>query len=278
MRGRPLSRRLHPAARHRLLTKRETWLREIDPAHLFHRLFDLIPSVTFFAKNRAGEMMFASRSVRERCHIRNEADIIGLNDFDLASAEMARSYLADDQKILEDGQPILNRIEVGLDESGVPDLFVVNKLPIRSRNGAIIGIMGFSHSNRGHGKLLSQDGVTKALDYVREHYRDPFRITELARLVGMSVRQLQRKFKVTFGISPHVFVLKTRLLAACRALRETDLNAGEIAAICGFSDQSSFTKHFHEQIGLTPRNYRFQVRGNLGINAGLSRKKRRQHQ
>jgi AraC-like DNA-binding protein len=260
---RPLPKRLQKTSRQGRLSRRQAWLHEVDSGHLFHRLFDLIPGVSFFAKNRAGELMFASRTVREKYHIRDEADIIGLTDFDLSSPDMARAYVADDRKILESGEPILNRIELGFDESGVPDWFVVNKLPIRSRDGAIIGVMGLSHSYKGREGLLPHHDIAKAVDYVRDHYQDPFRITELARLVGLSVRQLQRKFKLAFGTSPHEFVLKTRLLAACRALRETDLNAGEIAANCGFNDQSSFTKHFREHVGLTPRRYRFQVRSTL---------------
>jgi hypothetical protein len=50
-------RQVAPKLRKQLLAKRDAWLGEIDPAHLFHRLFDVIPGVHFFAKNRKGELM-----------------------------------------------------------------------------------------------------------------------------------------------------------------------------------------------------------------------------
>ena len=261
--ARPLPRRLQKSSRASRLKQREAWLREVDSAHLFHRLFDLIPGVSFFAKNRRGQLMFTSRNIREKYHIRDDADMIGLTDFDLSAADMARSFVADDQKIFRTGVPILNRIELGFDDTGLPDWFVVNKLPIRSRSGEIVGVMGFSHSYQDRENLTPHSELAKAVDYVRGHYQEPFRITELARSSGLSVRQLQRKFKSAFGSSPHEFVLKTRLLAACRDLRETERNAGEIAVLCGFNDQSSFTKHFREHIGLTPRRYRVQFRRSL---------------
>jgi transcriptional regulator GlxA family with amidase domain len=123
--------------------------------------------------------------------------------------------------------------------------------------------MGFYQSYQGREKTHALDDVAKAVNYVRLHYEEPLNITELARLSGLSVRQLQRKFKEAFATGPHEFLTKTRLLAACRLLRETDLSAGEIAGKCGFSDQSSFTKHFRAHIGQTPRGYRHYVRASL---------------
>jgi AraC-like DNA-binding protein len=245
------------------LKDREEWLRRIDPAFLFHRLFDLIPGLSFFAKNRAGEMMFASRNILDRYHLGNEIDIVGLTDFDLSPPDMARAHVMDDEQVYASGQPILNRIELGFDDAGVPDWFVVNKLPVRGYDGTIIGVMGFYQSYQGREKMHPHYDVAKAVEYVRQHFEDPINIGELARLAGLSVRQLQRKFKSAFATGPHEFLTRTRLLAACRLLRDTDLSAGEIASKCGFSDQSSFTKHFRGHIGETPRRYRHAMRAKL---------------
>lgn len=251
-----------PSAR---LQAREDWLRQIDSAFLFHRLFDLIPGFSFFAKNRSGEMMFASRNILDRYHFREESDIVGLTDFDLSPPDMARAHVDDDEQLYASGQPILNRIELGFDDAGVPDWFVVNKLPVRSTDGAIIGVMGFFQSYHGREKMHPHYDVAKAVDYVRQHYEEPLSVSELARLTGLSVRQLQRKFKLAFATGPHEFVTRIRLLAACRLLRDTDLSAGEIASKCGFSDQSSFTKHFRGHIGETPRRYRYAMRAKLSM-------------
>jgi AraC-like DNA-binding protein len=249
--------RAHPVPRATRLARRDAWLREIDPDHLFHRLFDAIPGVYFFAKNRRGELMFLSRGNREIRHIKDDASVIGLTDFDLNPADVARSYVRDDAQILATGQPLLNHVELWFDQLGMPDWFVVNKMPIRSRRGELIGVMGISQNYDGRAKMLQPfHGIAKAVSHLREHHREDVTIAGLARLCGLSPRQLQRKFKATFGVGPQQFLIKTRLLAACRALRETRRGISEIAYECGFADQSAFARHFRHHLGMTPTRFR----------------------
>ncbi|MDD4868954.1 MAG: helix-turn-helix domain-containing protein [Kiritimatiellae bacterium] len=254
--GRPLA-RLSPARRKALLAKREAWLREIDPTHLFHRLFDVIPGVYFFAKNKQGEMMFFSQGILDLYHITDEAAVIGMTDFDLNPVDMAQSYVQDDARIYATGKPLLNRVELWFDRFGMPDWSVVNKMLIRSRTGKVIGIMGCSQSYEERAKLLQPfQGISKAVNHFRQNYHEDISIRELARLSGLSPRQLERKFRATFGVSPQQFLIKTRLLAACRALRETIKSLAEIAFDSGFGDQSAFTRHFRRHIGMTPGQFR----------------------
>lgn len=257
---RPVPRQLPKTQRQTRLSKRESWLRKIDTAHLLHHFFNLFPSLLFFAKNKEGELMLMSPNLRQLCHIQHDADVVGLTDFDLSPTRMAESFVADDKLIHSTGVALTNRVELSFDETGMPNWSVVNKFPVRSRKGEIIGVMGFSQSYKLRENLLPLHGIAKAVDYVRAHYQEPIGTSDLARCAGMSLRQLERKFNATFGIGPHKFIVKTRLLAACRALRDTELNAGEIAVACGFSDQSAFTLHFRENLGLTPRRYRVQIR------------------
>jgi AraC-like DNA-binding protein len=256
---------LTAAQRKERLARRDAWVAQIDPAYLFYPLFDLLSGVSFFAKNRRGELMFMSRSNRDVYNITDPAQVVGLTDFDLNPVDMARSYVVDDEQIFKTGQPLLNRVEVWFDERGIPDWFIVNKLPIRARDGAIVGIMGFSQSYAGRANLLEPfDGLAKAVHHIKQRHAEAFSIGELARIAGISPRQLQRKFKHVFGVGPHDFLIKTRLLAACRAIRETEQSLGEIAFASGFCDQSAFTRYFREHIGLTPRHYRLQIHGQSG--------------
>jgi AraC-like DNA-binding protein len=203
-------------------------------------------------------LMVMSRANREVYNIPDAAHVIGLTDFDLVPSEMAKAYVADDQMIFRTGEPLLNRVELWFDQRGVPAWFVVNKVPMRSRNGTVIGIMGFSQSYQRRAKSL-EPWVTKAVNHINEHYEKALSIAELARLAGLSPRQLQRKFKQAFGVGPHDFLIKTRLLAACRAIRETDRSLAEIGLASGFCDQSAFTRYFREHMGLTPRRYRLET-------------------
>jgi AraC-like DNA-binding protein len=252
------ARKLTPAQREALLARRNQWLGQIEPSCLFYPLFDLLPGVYFFAKNRQGELMLSAARSLKLYHIRNETELVGLTDFDLNPAPMAKTYVQDDARIYATGQPLLHRVELWFDEMGMPDWFLVNKLPLRGRDGTIIGIMGFSQSYEGRAKLLPPLGdVAKAVDVIRREYQNDIALAELARHVGISPRHLRRRFRAVFGIGPREFLIKTRVLAACKALEASgDRSLAEIGLACGFCDQSAFAHHFHAHVGLTPSRFR----------------------
>jgi AraC-like DNA-binding protein len=237
----PTSRARRPAARSteevaRYLKMRDAWLREIAPTSLFHALFDALPGLHFFAKNRQGELMFLSRSNRERYGLRDDAQVVGLTDFDLNPPGMAQCYVRDDERIYATGAPILNRVELWFDAQGIPAWYAVTKLPIRSRSGKIIGVMGVSQDYEGRARLVAPwREIEVAVRHVQDHFRDPVHVDDLARLTALSTRQLERKFRAAFGIAPKEFLIKTRVLAACRALRKSDAALSDVAIDCGFS-------------------------------------------
>ena len=49
----------------RLARERSAWLRQLAPESLFHRIFDYLPDLTFFAKDARGRLMVASRRIFE---------------------------------------------------------------------------------------------------------------------------------------------------------------------------------------------------------------------
>jgi len=248
---------LTPERKRNVLKKRDAWLRAIDASHFFHKLFDLLPGLHFFAKNLDGETMCSSRGILDLYGFRDESEIVGLTDFDLAPAQMAKAYVECDARICRTGHPLLNGVELWFDQARMPDWHVVNKLPIRDRRGKIIGIMGFLQSYEARSKLLSPfGGIAKAVEYIRGNFSRKISINDLAKRAGLSPRQIERRFKAAFGIGPHEFLVRTRILAACRALRESDSSLTEIALACGFCDESALVRVFHKQIGLTPGSFR----------------------
>ena len=214
---------LPPQRRGLALEKRDRWSRSIDPSYLFHKLFDFLPGLHFFAKNSDGECMFASRGILDLYGFTEETEIVGLTDFDLAPKQMAKSYVGDDAKILQTGQPLLNRVELWFDQARVPDWYVVNKLPIRDHRGMIIGIMGVLQSYEARGKLLRPfGGISKAVDHIQSHFGEKINIEDLAQRACLSPRQVERRFNTAFGIGPHEFLVRTRIsLLTGRSARRT---------------------------------------------------------
>ena len=252
---------LSKAERKARLAKRDAWIRRIATPDLFFPLMDLIPGVFFFAKDGDGRLMLMNRRMSEVYHVDDPAKLVGLSDFAMNPLDMAKSFVADDRAVIKTGKPLLNRLELWFDEMGLPAWVFVSKLPLRNEDGEIIGLMGITQSYRARvGTFGPSHPVTRAVEYMAGNYGRPIPLLELAKIACVSPRQLQRVFKAVFGEGPHEFLLKTRLAAACALIRETERAIGEIADTCGFSDQSSFNRHFKGHFGFTPRFYRLDIR------------------
>lgn len=76
-------------------------------------------------------------------------------------------------------------------------------------------------------------------------------LAELAAEVGRSRFQVLRQFQARYGQSPHAWLMGVRLHRA-RQLMHQDQPLAEVAAACGFSDQSHMTRSFRGCLGYTP--------------------------
>jgi AraC-like DNA-binding protein len=229
----------------------------LEPTLLFHRLFDHIPGAHFFAKSREGHLMFASKGLLQRYQMPDDSEFIGRTDFDLNPEAMARAYVEDDRRIVAGKTAKIERIELWWDRQGMPDWFLVTKLPLYDRRRRIQGVVGvLRRPDEAERRLPVFQTVAHAVETIRRDFSKPLRIEDVARSCGQSLRQLQRRFRSAFGITPQEFLMRTRVLAAARLLETTGLTSGEIAAQCGFADQSSFTQHFRKRIGASPGGHR----------------------
>jgi len=244
-----------------MLTVREAFLSQIGFATPFYRLFDHMPDVSFFAKDRHFHLMCASRQFVERFGYRDESELIGKDDFELFPARLAENFRRDDEEVMRTGEPKLNIVELFFNEQGVPDWFITNKLPLRDHDGHVIGVMGTVHSYAARRGALHPDiQLDRAISHIREHFRSGVSVKELAHAIQVSPRQLHRKFMDAFGTSPQTFIIKLRIQSTCEALQRKDADIQEVAAAHGFCSQSSFTELFKKYVGLTPLMYQKRFR------------------
>lgn len=222
----------------------------------FRLLFDSLPEVHFFAKDRDSRFVAASAEVVRRLGARCEEDLLGRKDFDFLPPQLSASIEADDARVMATGEPLLNRLETWFDGSRVLDWFLTTKFPIHDDSGGVIGVMGFVRPYEGHeGRRQSWSGGTgfsRAVDHIRHHIGQAMTVQDLAFKAGLSQRQLHRKFVEAFGMAPQEFILRTRVQAASELLAAGKKSVAEIATECGFSDQSALTRHFRRYMGCTP--------------------------
>lgn len=240
---------------------RTRFLKAVADDSPFYLLLDHMPGVSFFAKDAQFRIVCANRHFYERFGCGSEAEMVGKDDFQLFPQRLAENFRRADEEIFRTGRPRLNIVELFFNQQGIPDWFITNKLPVKGRNGKIIGVMGTTQSYEGKKQVLQPYlQIDKAVVYIREHFRQRISVEELAALVYLSPRQLHRKFVETFGSSPQTFIMKLRVQAACEALQREGAQISEVARELGFCDQSSFTQHFHKHVGLTPLKYLRQFR------------------
>lgn len=241
--------------------RRLAFLENVRTDRHFFVLFNQMDEVLFFAKDREGRLWAGNQALLERYHLREESELWGKTDFELLPPSMAQKFREDDLRILASGEPMLDILEIYPDADGIPAWFLTNKLPICTPSNEVIGVMGTIHPYMAYRGLQPRlRDIAEALTYMREHFAEEIAIPDLAKMSGLSLRQFERKFKALMRMTPQQFLMRSRVHAACEALRETMRSIGDVALECGFYDQSSFTRHFGRHIGMTPLQYRKKYR------------------
>ncbi|QQN50377.1 helix-turn-helix domain-containing protein [Stutzerimonas balearica] len=92
--------------------------------------------------------------------------------------------------------------------------------------------------------------------HIRQHLSRRITVAELAQVACLSPSHFHVQFKDSVGLTPHQYLLKSRLDRAAHLLRETPLPLARIAEECGFSSQSALTTATRRYLGLTPRSLR----------------------
>lgn len=98
------------------------------------------------------------------------------------------------------------------------------------------------------------------LERAREQLHDEWRrtpgLSELADAAGVHPVYLARAFRRRYGCSPGEYLRRCRMERAIALLHTPRIALADIAAACGFVDQSHFTHAFRRQHRCTPAQYR----------------------
>ena len=112
-------------------------------------------------------------------------------------------------------------------------------------------------------KLAPQAVDEKVAEAVRiiEENSGELKISEIAKIIGLSIRQLERRFGRSAGLTPKQFVRARRIRAAAVSLvEETEMNWANRAAAMGFADQAHLTHEFSTLTGRSPNSFAERVK------------------
>lgn len=103
--------------------------------------------------------------------------------------------------------------------------------------------------------------IVRAIRRVEHEPEARLGLDDLAAEARMSPYHFLRTFSAVAGMTPHQYVLKTRLGHAADRLRRGDDKVCDIALDAGFNDLSTFNRRFRKLMGVTPLAWRRMRRG-----------------
>jgi LacI family transcriptional regulator len=108
---------------------------------------------------------------------------------------------------------------------------------------------------------LDDPDIVQALTFIRAQACQSIQIADILKVVPLSRRSLERKFRDLLGHSPTAEIRRVKLAKARKLLAETDLSVEAIAAACGFGTYNYLTRVFTAEYGVSPRVFRSKLLG-----------------
>nr|WP_303652657.1 AraC family transcriptional regulator [Paludisphaera mucosa] len=227
-------------------------------------MFDCLDDVVVWVKDREGRYRWVNRAfllnhafgvgaAEAGPHAR---EVVGKTDYEVSPPFLADQFRMDDEYVLG-GRRIVDRIELVGQPDGRTVWSMTNKIPLYDGRGEVVATAGLTRKlAEPDAAVATLSGLGPVLAFLRDHFAEPITNARLAAIAHMSVRAFERRFQDELHTTPQKYLRRLRIRLAARALVTTRQSLAEIAAACGFADQSHFTREFGRWFGRTPREYR----------------------
>jgi AraC family transcriptional regulator len=145
------------------------------------------------------------------------------------------------------------RSDIGVDEAGL--LFVTRFVEIVSERKRALPPTAARDRRRAVEAALRIDACS----------HEPIDLESTAKDAGLSPFHFLRLFARVLGVTPHQYVVRSRLRRAARLLAEDARPITDVAFDAGFGDLSNFVRTFHRAAGVSPRGFRRAAKGDRKI-------------
>jgi len=129
-----------------------------------------------------------------------------------------------------------------------------------------IALAFFAHIVRAYGGVpaegpsarggLASWQLQRARDFINANLAGDPSISQIANECGLSTSYFARAFKQATGVPPYRWLTKQRVERAKELLQDPGRELADIAQLCGFVDQSHFTRVFSRSEGYSPGRWR----------------------
>lgn len=107
--------------------------------------------------------------------------------------------------------------------------------------------------------------AVRAAQWIDAHAREDVGLDDAAREAGLGRYHFLRVFSRVIGVTPHQYLVRSRLRHAARLLAEDGMPITDVAYDVGFGDLSNFVRTFHRAAGASPRAFRRAARGDRAL-------------
>ncbi len=197
---------------------------------LLRALLDNVPDRISF-KDTQSRFLRCSKALATRLGLEDPEQVVGKTDFDFHSREKAEEFFADEQRIIQTGVPLINKVEQQFNPDGTQIWASVTKVPIYSQAGEVTGIIGISRD------------ITELMRIEAELQLNRDAALELARQKSQFLATMSHEIRTPMnGIQGMIgLLLDTRLNAKQRDFAETIRTSAE-ALLTIINDILDFSK------------------------------------
>lgn len=220
-----------------------------------------------FRRQMIGETCFFDYRQSWRANLRTGFDCI---NFHVDRRALGAALIDDapvDIQALESvpGEPVGDRQLYGLALAVAPVFerpHEVNRLFLEHVGGALCGHLATQYGvSSTEPSRLSKGGLAawqerRAKELIEESLDGNVSLDVLAEECGLSRAHFSRSFRQSTGMPPHQWLLSRRVERAKDMLRENGDAISDIAARCGFADQSHLSRVFRKFAGVSPLAWR----------------------
>ena len=128
---------------------------------------------------------------------------------------------------------------------------------ITGEQGGVVRQLGLADSGLVH--------IARAVRWIRDNYRQSFRVEDVARISGMSVSAFYRNFQAVTAMSPIQFQKQIRLQEARLLLATHPTDITGVGHRVGYDSPSQFSREYRRQFGAPPSVDAVHLRGSARV-------------
>ncbi|WP_448092935.1 helix-turn-helix domain-containing protein [Pseudomonas lini] len=228
---------------------------------LVEQLFDLLPDVQFFIKDREARYLVVNQAIVEHAGLSDKKDMIGRTCEEVFTNPGGK-ISQQDLQVIETGKDVINALEMCLSLNKQRKWCLSSKFRVRGPHTGEAALVGISQVLPATAERHENYQTLSAfLSHLKANCGKPILITDMAKKFNFSMDVLERLTRELFGLTPKQILTQLRMEKACTLLETSTQSVNTIVTDCGYLDHSAFSRQFKASTHYSPLQYRYAVAG-----------------